>query len=78
MLIKVSKSYIAAGKIHSSQYECSTKDWNGFVKDRIFDAEMLAENAGGHITYIEEPNSLYISYLDVPNISKIDALYLKA
>ena len=76
MKVEVLKSYVVNDKIENSHYFASVKNVNDYFNKLIDSAELLAKTLNGSIHIDRHEKSLYISYLDILNTSKIDSQYI--
>lgn len=70
-------SYGLNGKLKNNTLQIkNVEDKKTFFENRIKDAELMAKNKGGRITYEQTDISLYINYYYIPNCPVFDRLWL--
>lgn len=75
-MIQVSKTFLKNGHAKTTTFEIKKHgSFKAFVKGAKTSAEMLAEHRNGSISFAQDEKTLYINYLNVPGINKIDTCY---
>jgi len=75
MKVSVRKSWMTTQGIKSSEFTLDVKDIQNLFYNVVFDAQYMADTAGGSIKIERTKTSLYISY-DIPGQNIIDIQYL--
>lgn len=74
-IVKVSVSYMNAGRSVTSSFEIATKEPQAIFDNAIQDANVFAQLHNGSVQITRKVNSLYINYLDV-KCDLVDRMYL--
>jgi hypothetical protein len=73
--VEISVSYLKLGKSESNTFKVRNVDALKLFKNAMDDARVFATLKGGNVEIVQFPDSLYISYLDVPDTDLIDRQY---